>query len=111
MADPHTAEGQGRIARLKAAPPDYLVCTVASEAFTASSQTTVRDSPGDPVSDLLLPQETRSQLPDTPCAEPVRPPAGGTVPLATGQEPLPLPLLAGTEDTGPAESHIVRGID
>ncbi|MBO4258521.1 hypothetical protein [Streptomyces griseorubiginosus] len=63
------------------------------------------------MSDLLLPQETRSQLPDTPCAGTVRPPASGTVPLPAGQEPLPLPLLAGTEDTGPAESHIVRGID
>ncbi|MGW0331542.1 putative quinol monooxygenase [Streptomyces sp. NPDC003011] len=41
MADPRIAEGQSEIARLETAPPEYLVCTVASEATAVSSETAV----------------------------------------------------------------------
>ncbi|MEV5432625.1 antibiotic biosynthesis monooxygenase [Streptomyces sp. NPDC052701] len=40
MADPRIAEGQGEIARLETAPPEYLVCTVASEAVAAPAEGT-----------------------------------------------------------------------
>jgi hypothetical protein len=35
MADPRIAEGQDEIARLEAAPPSYLVCTVAADVIAA----------------------------------------------------------------------------